>query len=120
MYLNPQDKRDNFTEFAFLAGVVCQAKATTATQDRGCVTHILDLDKTNSFSMEFTVSCFNRLVQLGYRYPDRRIPGGVIEWINNGVLCTLSWFPLNEESNIRVLYSEDSESESESAKFFHV
>ena len=118
MYLNPQDKRDNFTEFAFLAGVVRQAKAAVGVQDDVGAVHIVDLDASNSFSMKFTISCFDRLIRLGYRYPDRRVPGGVIEWMNNGILCTLSWFPLNEGSQMRILYSEDSESES--AEFFYI
>lgn len=119
MYLNPQDKQHNFNEFTFLSGVVHQVKTRAIPQNINAraVTYTMDLDEANLFSVDFAVSCFHKLETLGYKYPDRRIPGGVITWMNDGILCTLSWFPLNEDSNIRVLYSEDSE-DNESAAFF--
>ncbi len=119
MYLNPQDKQHNFNEFAFLSGVVHQVKTRAIPHSTNArdVTYTMDLDESNSFSTDFASSCFRKLESLGYKYPDNRIPGGMIIWINNGILCTLSWFPLNEDSKTRILYSEDSE-DNESAAFF--
>lgn len=109
MYLNPQDKQHNFTEFVFLSGVVCQAKATTPIHDTQNTTWIVELNESNLFTVDFAFSCFRRLELLGYRYPDKNAPGGIIEWVNNGVLCTLSWIPLDKKSSIKIIYSEDSE-----------
>lgn len=120
MYLNPQDKRDNHTAFAFLTGVVCQAKTINPIQqDAQDTTYILDLDKSNLFSVDFAVSCFSKLEQLGYRYPDKKVPGGTIEWMNNNIFHTLSWIRLNQGLTIKIIYSEAREN-NESAKFFYI
>ena len=119
MYLNPRDKQHNFNEFAFLSGVVHQVKTHAIPQNVNIrdVTYTMDLDESNLFSLDFANSCFRKLESLGYRYPDRRIPGGIITWLDKGILCTLTWFPLNEGSKTRVLYSEDSDDD-ESTAFF--
>ena len=117
MYLNPHDKKRNFTEFAFLSSVVYQAKATTLIKDNHHTTWVVDLDESNLHTVDFAFSCFRKLERLGYRYLDKSVPGGIIEWVNNDILCTLSWIPLDNRSRIRIIYSEDRENP-EVVKYF--